>query len=321
MMPRWAGLTAPFRWLIDALDVGRHQPAVIVSAILFTVAVGFLPSLPVQLMTMAGSPPGLAVQLLFQAIGLVVSLAISPVLVAGIYRLLEGAERGRLVAVAQLGDGFRDGSWGAIVLVTVLGYVLMFGLLLAMMTVVAAVTGVEALQSLQQWLEQFMALQAKAQESGVALQPNDVPKPPEGLGPAVLVVLAFLPLWLVVALGLGWALVSVALRGTAPLAAVIGGLRAAAINALPLMVFGLALVLPGLLAALLFGLVMAAVVALASLLGPLVGGVIALAMAMAVAVVFAAISYGFTLNGWRATCDDGADPHADGRPDIAGFEA
>jgi hypothetical protein len=132
MTPRWAGLTAPFRWLIDAVDVGRHQPAVIISAILFTVAVGFLPSLPIQLLTLAGSPPGMAVQLLFQAIGLIVTLAISPVLVAGIYRLLDGAEQGRPVAVAQIGDGFRDGSWGAIVLVTVLGYVLMFGLLLVL---------------------------------------------------------------------------------------------------------------------------------------------------------------------------------------------
>ncbi len=321
MTPRWAGLTAPFRWLIDAVDVGRHQPAVIISAILFTVALGFLPSLPLQLMTMAGSPPGMAVQLVFQAIGLVISLAISPVLAAGIYRLLDGAEQGRPVAVAQIGDGFRDGSWGAIVLVTVLGYVLMFGLLLAMMMVVAAVTGVEALQALQQWLEQFMALQAKAQESGVPLQPKDVPTPPDGLGGAVLVVLAFLPLWLVVALGLGWSLVSVALRGTSPVAAVVGGLRAAALNALPLIVFAAALLLPGLLAAGLFGLVMAAVVALASLLGPLVGGVIAMAMVMVLAVVMAAIGYGFTLNGWRAACDDGSSAAGGGRPKIAGFEA
>ena len=322
MTPRWAGLTAPFRWLIDAVDVGRHQPAVIISAILFTVAVGFLPSLPIQLMTMAGSPPGVAVQLLFQAIGLVVSLAISPVLVAGVYRLLDGAEQGRPVAVAQIGDGFRDGSWGAIVLVTVLGYVLMFAILFTMMMTMAAVAGLETLQALQAWLEQVMALQAKAQESGVPMQPDALPKPPDGLGGVVLVLLAFLPLWSLVALGLGWALVSVAMRGTSPVAAILGGLRAAALNALPLFVFAAALLLPGLLVAGLFGLVVAAVVALASLLGPLVGGVVAMAMVLAFTVVFSAISYGFTLNGWRAACDDGVGPDASSdRPEIAGFEA
>jgi hypothetical protein len=186
----------------------------------------------------------------------------------------------------------------------------------------AAVAGLETLQALQAWLEQVMALQAKAQESGVPMQPDALPKPPDGLGGVVLVLLAFLPLWSLVALGLGWALVSVAMRGTSPVAAILGGLRAAALNALPLFVFAAALLLPGLLVAGLFGLVVAAVVALASLLGPLVGGVVAMAMVLAFTVVFSAISYGFTLNGWRATCDDGAGPDASGdRPEIAGFEA
>ena len=79
------------------------------------------------------------------------------------------------MAVAQIGDGFRDGSWGAIVGVTVLGYVLMFALLALMMITMAAIAGVEALQALQQWMEQVMALQAKAQESGAPLQPGARP--------------------------------------------------------------------------------------------------------------------------------------------------
>ncbi|GAB3731852.1 hypothetical protein GCM10028794_08390 [Silanimonas algicola] len=321
MTPRWAGLAAPFRWLIDAVDVGRHQPAVIVSAILFTVIVGFLPSLPLQLMTMAGSPPGIAVQLLFQAVGLVVSLAISPVLVAGIYRLLDAAEQGRPVAVAQLGDGFRDGSWGALVLVTVLGYVLMLALLFTMMTTMAAIAGVETLQALQAWLEQIMALQARAQDAGTPIPPDALPTPPDGMGGVLLVLLAFLPLWSLLALALGWALVSVAMRGTAPLAAILGGLRAVVVNALPLLVFAALLALPGMLVAGLVGLVMMAIIALASLLGPLVGGVIGMAMVLAATVVVSAIGYGFTLNGWRATCDDGSDAAGIERPEIAGFEA
>lgn len=322
MNPRWAGLTAPFRWLIDAFDVGRHQPAVIVAAILFTSAVGFLPSVPPQLMTLAGAPPGTALTLLFQAVAMVVGLAISPVLVAGIYRLLDGAEQGRPVAVAQIGDGFRDGSWGAIVLVTVFGYVLMFAIAIAMMMAVAAVAGLDTLQSLQQWMEQVIALQEKAQQSGVAMKPDALPAPPEGLGGVIVVLVAFFPLWALAALGTGWALVSVALRSTPPLTAIVGGLRAAALNAVPLLLFMLALLLPGLLVGMLFVLVMVAMMALASLLGPLVGGVVMMAMMLAFTVVVAAISYGFTLNGWRAACGDAAgDDAATGRPEIAGFEA
>lgn len=322
MTPRWAGLTAPFRWLIDAVDVGRHQPAVILAAILFTAAVGFLPSLPPQLMAMAGAAPGMAAQFLFQTIGLVVAIAISPVLAAGVYRLLDAAEQGQPVAAAQIGNGFRDGSWSAIVGVTVLGYVLMFALLALMLMVLAAVAGIEALQALQQWMEQVVALQAKAQAGGAPLKPDDLPNPPDGLGGVVLVILAFAPLWGLTALGLGWALVSVALRGTPPMMAIVGGLRAAAMNLVPLLLFAAVLLLPGLLAAMLFGVVMMAIVALASLLGPLVGGVIAMALALALTVVFSAISYGFTLNGWRAACDDGEGSNRAGdRPEIAGFEA
>ena len=228
-------------------------------------------------------------------------------------------EQGRPVAVGQLAEGFRDGSWGSLVLVTVLGYLLMFGLTVAMMLVMAAVAGVETLQALQQWLEQIMALQAKAQESGVPMKPDAMPQPPDGLGGMILVLLAFVPLWTVAALGTGWGLVSVALRGAAPLAAVLGGLRAAVLNAGPMLLFLMALLLPALLASMLLGLVLVAVVALASLLGPLVGGVIAMAMILAMTVVFAAISYGFVLNGWRAACDDGAAvPPSE---DVAGFEA
>lgn len=321
MNPRWAGLTAPFRWLIDALDVGRHQPAVIITAIIITSVVGMLPSIPPQLMTLAGAPPGAVLGGVFQVIGVIVGVAISPVLVAGVYRLIDGAEQGRPVAVAQLGDGFGDGSWGAIALVTVFGYVLMFVVLVVMMLTMVAVAGLDTLQSLQQWFEQIMALQAKAQESGTPIKPDALPAVPDGAGAVLGVMFAFLPLWTLVALGMAWALVSVALRRTAPLAAVLAGLQAAFLNALPLLVFVMALLLPAALAGMLFGLVMAAVVALASLLGPLVGGVIMLALVLAITVVFAAISYGFLLNGWRAACDDGAAPTSVPPADVTGFEA
>lgn len=325
MNPRWAGFTAPFRWLIDAFDVGRHQPAVVVGAIIAAALVGFLPSVPPQLMTAAGSPPGMPVQVLFQAIALIVGIAVSPVLVAGVYGIIDGAERGQPVAVAQITDGFRDGRWGSLALLTVLAYLLMAGVATVMVVTMAAVAGLETLQSVQQWSEQVMALNAQAQASGSPIKPDAMPPLPEGLGGALAVILAFLPLWGLIGIGSGWALVSVALRGAAPVTALVGGLRAAFVNALPLVAFVLALLLPAALLMMLVGLVVAAVVALASMLGGLVGGLVTLALTFAFTVVFAAIGYGFTLNGWRAACDDGANDGTTGRdhptPPMAGFEA
>jgi MFS family permease len=325
MNPRWAGLFAPFRWLIDAVDVGRHQPQVVIGAILAVTLVGFLPSLPPQLMTFAGSPPGVSLQMLFQALAMAVGLFVSPVLVAGVYRLLENAERGRAVAVAQIADGFGDGSWAPVVLVTVLGYALMFVVALVMMLTMVAVTGIETLQALQQWLDQVMALQAQAQQSSGAVKPEAVPALPDGLGAMVAVFLAFTPLWTLIALGTSWALVSVALRRTPALAALLGGLRAAFVNAASVLAFGLALALPALFLLLLLGLVIAAVIALGNLMGALVGGVLTLAVMFVATAVVAAIGYGFVLNGWRAAVDDGGplDAADGGEPParITGIEA
>jgi hypothetical protein len=322
MTPRWAGFTAPFRWLVDAFDVGRHQPQVVIGAIVVTVLAGLLPSLPLQVMTIAGSPPSFAVQMLFQLIGLVVGLAITPVLAAGVYRIIEGAEQGRPVRIGQVFDGFSDGSWGRLALCAVLTFAIAVGLAVVVLLTMALVAGPELLQALQQWFEQVSAIQAKAAEaakSGGTLPASAAPPPPAGMGSALAVAVAFLPLWCVIALGGSWALVSVALRGASPVAAVLGGLRAAFINAAPVLVFAVLLILPALLVMLVLGLVLVALVALFSLITPALGMIVAMLVTIALMLVSAAISYAFLLNGWRASCDDGA-ASAPSDP-IAGIEA
>ena len=320
MNPRWAGFTAPFRWLLDAVDVGRHQPTIVVGAIIVTVLVGFLPSLPLQLLAMAGVTPGTITVVLANTLAFAVALLVSPVLKAGIYRIIDGAEHGRPVAVGDLLDGFRDGSWGRIVACALMGFALFVLVFVAMMLTMALVVGADSLQALQQWLEQVQALQAQAAASGGAIKPEAMPTPPAGLGGVVAVMFAFLPLWCVIALGTSWALVSVALRDARPAAAILDGLRAAFLNALPLIATLLLLAAPVFLLSMLVALVVLALVALASLLGPMVGGIVMLLVMLALTIVITAIGYAFVLNGWRAACDDGGVPGRDAPP-IAGFEA
>lgn len=323
MNPRWAGFTAPFRWLLDAVDVGRHQPVVVVGAVAATALVGFLPSLPPVLLALAGITPGAAAQSLFQMLSVAIAVLVTPVLKAGVYRILDGAEAGRPVAVGQVFDGFRDGGWVRPVVCALLGLALFFALLVAMMLTMAIVAGGEALLALQQWFEQVQALQAKAEASGQPMKPDAMPKPPDGLGGVLVVLLAFLPLWSVVALGNAWALVSVALRGATPLAAIVGGLRAAFLNAAPLLAMLAVLALPALLLSMLLALLMVAFVAVASLLGPAVASLATLLVVLLASIVVAAISYAFVLNGWRAACDEGGGGGgaAADNPPLAGFEA
>ncbi len=324
MNPRRAELTAPFRWLIDAVDVGRHQPKIVIGAIVTTAAVGLLPSLPGQLMGLAGSSPGMGVMVGSQLLALAFALLVMPVLRAGVYRILDDAEHGRPVRMNQVFDGFSDGSYGRIVALTAMAMLLFLALMLVMLLVMALVVGLDNAQGLQAWVERVTALQAEA-GVGKPIPPAQIEAlgMPPGLGAIFAVLLGFLPLWLFVALGSAWGLVSVALRGTAPVDALLGGLRAAMVNALPLLALVLALALPLLLLSMLVALVLGALVALISAISPVVGGVLALLGFLAISVVVAAIVYGFVLNGWRAACDTPQAARGDTPPPapMAGFEA
>ena len=320
MTPRRAPLTAPFRWLIDAVDVGRHQPQVVIAAVVAVVLVGMLPSLPAQLMALAGSAPGMATHLVLQGVSALFGLLVMPVLYAGVYRILDGAERGRPVHVAQIAQGFSDGSFGRIVGVAFLGLLLAVALVVAMGVVMAITVGLEEMKALQAWLQQVVALseQHAGNPPPAAIQALGIPA---GLGAILGVVLAFLPAWILVSLGSAWGLVSVALLGRGAVEAFAAGLRAAFANALPILAMVVALLLPALLLLGVVGIVLGLIVMLAGLLGQAVMGVVTLAVTVLLSVVFTAVFLGFVLNGWRATVsDDDASPPPGAEP-VAGFEA
>ncbi len=322
MNPPRIPLTAPFRWLIDAVDVGRHQPQVVLGAIVATALIGLLPSLPQHLMAAFGTSPGAATIIALQGLGFVFGLLVMPALRAGVYRILDGAERGQSVRVGQIFTAFSDGSYGRLVALSALALLLYLAVAVAMLLVMALAVGLDNVQALQTWMERVVALQAEAGQ-GAPIAPAEMQAlgVPPGLGAIFAVLFAFLPLWLFVALGSAWGLVSVALRGTAPIAALLGGLRAAVGNALPLLGMLLALALPVLLLALLVMVVLSAMLALFVSISPVLGGAIAGFAFLALGVVIAAITYGFVLNGWRATCDTGNAPATDRNEPVTGFEA
>ncbi|HAI59533.1 MAG TPA: hypothetical protein DCM32_06605 [Xanthomonadaceae bacterium] len=311
--------------MIAAVDVGRQQPQAVIGAVIAAVLVSFLPSLPPQLMAAIGMAPPPAVTYLFQALGLAVALLLLPVFVAGMYRVMDGAERGAPVHAAQVMDGFRDGSWGRLVAVTLLSALVNIALALVMALVALAIVGFESVGALQAWLERFMALQAEA-GAGTPVPPEQIEALglPPGLGGLVGVLLAFVPLWLIVTVGVGWALVSVALRATAPVAALLGGLRAAVLNAPALLALLLALALPVMIIGGLLAMLLGVLMSLLMLISPVLGALFMLVAWFVAMLVISALWFGFMLNGWRAACDDGAAPAVPGDagpPSTAGFEA
>lgn len=315
MNPRTVGFTAPFRWLIAALDVGRHQPSLVLGAVACVVLLELGPGLLAQ----AGGPSSAASMALVQGLGLLLGLLVAPVLKAGVYTLIDAGERGQSMGFDAVFAGFSDGRYPALVGVTALS-LLLFLLIGAVMVLVAVLSGVAAgLPAIATWMQEVQALQATA-AAGTPVPPDQFPPPPQGLAVLMLVLLVFAPVLLVAGLASAWALIGVALRGLSPLAALLLALRAALINAPAMVLFVLVLVLPALL---LGGLLALLLGGLGALLGAGVGSMVVALLMLGITVLLTAVFYGFLWQGWRAACDTGppADASAPGAAPAGQFEA
>ncbi len=312
---RWAGLTAPFRWLVAAIDVGRHQPGLVLAAVATVVAIDFIPGIAGQILG-GGTTSLLAAQFA----GLLVGLLVAPVLKAGLFVLLAKGERGQDGTYDDLFDGFRNGRYGALVAVTLLtlGLMLLAGLALA---VAAALTGAFSdMPGLMAWFEQVQALQAQA-GAGTPVPPNQMPVPPPALATLGLVLLAFSPVLIILSIAGQWALIGVAVGGLGPVAGLAAGLRAAFVNAPAILLFLIVLLLPLLLIGTVVALLLGGMVALASLAGPAVGNALSTLLVMGIAIVLSGVVYGFLWQGWQASCGGDGEPSEDRPAPAAHFEA
>lgn len=313
---RWAGLTAPFRWLVAAVDIGRHQPGLVFAAIVTIVALETVPGLLGELLG-GGSSTSVMVA---QFAGLLLGLFVAPVLKAGLYGLLERGEQGRDGAYDDLFAGFRNGRYGDLVIVTLLS-VGLFALTGIAMVLAAFLTGALAeMPAVAAWFEQVQALQAKA-GAGTPVPPDRMPPPPAGLGGIALVLLAFSPVLVVLTIASHWALIAVALGGLRPVAGLATGLRAAFLNAPSILLFLLVLLLPMLLIATVAALLLGGIIALAGLAGPAVGNLVSTLLVMGIAIVLSGVVYGFLWQGWRASCGGGGDTAGPSTPPPGHFEA
>lgn len=301
MTPRRAPLTAPFRWLLAALDVGRHQPGLVLGAVACVVFLELGPGLLAQ----AGGPASGTSVVLMQGLGLLLGLLVAPVLKAGVYTLIDAGERGQSMGFDAVFAGFGDGRYPALVGVTALG-LLLFLLIGAVMVLVAALSGAAGdLPAIAAWMQQVQALQAEA-GAGTPVPPDRFPPLPEGLLGLLVVLLAFAPVLVLAGLANAWALIGVALRGLGPLAALLLALRAALVSAPAVLLFVLVLVLPALLLGSLLALLLGGIGTLAGLAGAAIGQLVTALLMLGVTVLLTAVFYGFLWQGWRATCDPGS---------------
>jgi len=309
MTVRWAGFAAPFRWLVSAVDVGRHQPGVVIAAALVLAAAQMVPGLLSQLLSAVGLPAVVSVWVA-QAIGMLVSLLVAPVLLGGFFRILDGADRGTPVQFGLLGTGFSDGSMRRLV-VTQLLVILSFLLVLTVMiAVIFASIGADGFQSVTAWFQQVAGMQAQ-QAAGAA--PTMPPAPPESIRVMAAVFLAFMPLFIVLGFGGSIAMAAAALRGSGARDAFTLGMRAAFTNAASLLVMVLVLMLPVMLLMALVAFVVAAIAGVLGLVSPALAGIVAMLLFLPLTALVLAWFYAFSLQAWRSTCGGDADvPPAQG---------
>jgi len=306
MNPRWVGFTAPFRWLLAALDVGRHQPGLVLGAVASVVFLELGPGLLAQ----AGGPASGASMALVQGLGLLLGLLVAPVLKAGVYTLIDAGEREQSMGFDAVFAGFSNGRYPALVGVTALGLLLFF-LIGAVMVLVAMLSGAAGdLPAIAAWMQQIQTLQAEA-GAGTPVPPDRFPPLPEGLIGLVLVLLAFAPVLLMAGLANAWALIGVALRGLGPLPALLLALRAALVSAPAVLLFVLVLALPALLLGVLLALLLGGLGTLAGLAGAAIGQMVTTLLMLGVIVLLSAVFYGFLWQGWRAACDPGSTAGVD----------
>ncbi|GAB3737040.1 hypothetical protein GCM10028862_22140 [Luteimonas pelagia] len=287
-MPAGAGLG----WLKHAVNLGRSNArAIFGGAALLLVAV-FVVALGVSLLmggVAAATSPGTTGMMAISLLTILPLMLVMAMLMVGYLRLIDAVEHGRPARALDVLGGFRDTTTslraiGFILLVTIVQNLLVAGVV----AVLAPEVGSWYLETLQ------------ASVPGQA--PPDA-TPPQGFG-LVFVAMVVLGLFFYAlqAVGLG----QVALRGRGVVEAFVDGFSGALRNLLPLLVFGVVM----LLAVVAFALVGALLAAVIALLGKAVGAwiVVVLGAPLYVAVIVAVIvvMFGVMYYLWRDVAGDGA---------------
>ncbi|TWG92163.1 hypothetical protein L599_000200000350 [Luteimonas sp. J16] len=293
MSTRTMGPGAGWSWLARAVNLGRNNPRAVIGAVAIVAALALVPSI----VQVAGQRLlGAEGMVVVAALATLVSVIVFPLLIGGVLRVIDAAERGRPVAAMAVFEPFRGGQGG--------GRLVGFGLLMsAIYLLVFAILVATVGQGLPEWYAQMMQLQVEA--AGRPIQPDDLPDPPPGLG-RLLGLGMLLGMFLGGAYAIGFG--QVALGGRGVLEAMRDGVTGALRNLLPIAVLAvlsvaamfvlfLVLVLVGGLLGLVGGLVHPALGVL--LVAPLYFGLI---------LLMYVVMFGVMYHMWRDVCGAPAAP-------------
>jgi hypothetical protein len=284
------GPMAGFRWLMNAINLGRNNPKAVFGAAALSMVLMLVPSLLTVPLQMTGTQSAGRMAAVI-AISMLFGLLLAP-LYGGLLSIIDAAERGRPAKATDVFAPYRAGG-GA---VRMIGFAL--GMLVVYAAIVAIVLGVVG-TGIIHWYTEVLAAQAAKSTTMPAL--------PAGFGTAVALFAVF---WLLVmgvyAVGFG----QVALAGRSPLAALKDGFVGSIKNLLPLLMLVVGLFVAWIAVALAVIVLVGIAALLAKLVGAWVLFVVAVPVYIALILALYVVMFGVMYFMWRDVCG-GSDMSAE----------
>lgn len=282
MSTRAMGPLAGFRWLMNAINLGRHNPKAVFGGAGLSLLLMLVPSLlsvPVQL-SGAATPTRMFVGI---AISVVLGLLLAP-LYGGLLGIIDAAERGRAAKATDVFAPYRSGGGAG----RMIGFVVsMLGVYVLVMLVIAGIAGTGVFQ----WYMQVVAAQGKPSPELMQL--------PAGFGTAVALLLVF---WLLLMGVYGIGFGQVAIAGRSPLGALKDGFVGSLKNLLPLLVMAIACVVACVVIAIGFGILAAIAMLIGKVVGLWLSIVLLIPLYIALVLVLYVVMFGVMYFMWRDVC-------------------
>ena len=280
MTMRARGPLAGFRWLKDAINLGRTNPRAVFGGAALVALMSMVPSLITLPMQFAMTPgPGLLAAVM--GISMLCGLLLAPMF-AGYMRIIDAADRGHAARAVDVFTPYRSGEAPRLV-----GYGLaMLGVYVLMGALLVAVAGRE----LVDWYLQAISIQDGA---GQVAAP---PVLPDGFGRAfALGMVCALLITGVYAISLG----QVALGGRSVLDSVRDGLVGSLKNLLPLLVLAVSGIVAMVVLVLVFGVVAAGLALLAQFVGTWLMFALMVPLYCALMLAMFVVMFGVMYHLWR----------------------
>lgn len=295
------GPGAGWSWLARAVNLGRDNPKAIFGGVALVAVIAMLPSV-LQMLVQYVFKLDAATSLSVMGVATLLMVLVYPLLIGGLLRVIDAAERGEPTHATAIFDTFRGGHDGG----RLIGFgMLIFAIYIAVFVVVVMLFGKEFFTWYMELINVSMQPDTAAATAAASEALEDMP---DGLGTLMGVgTIAGLFFGGVYTIGFG----QVALGGRRAFAALGDGVVGTLKNVLPIVVLAIIAFIALMVFALVFGIVVALLAFLGSLIHPAAALLFAMPAYLGMLLLMYVVMFGVMYYMWRDICGDAITPADD----------